>query len=109
MPPSSYVSLTGLSVSGSFLRGVFEKVGVEPQIKRIGKYKSAGDQLARSDMSDAQREVLASLLEQTYAEWSRGLAEARGKTAADVAALLSSPEPPTAQSLAAAGWITGTL
>lgn len=28
--------------AGSFLRGVLEKAGVEPQVKRIGKYKSAG-------------------------------------------------------------------
>jgi hypothetical protein len=38
-------------------RGVLEKVGVEPQIQRIGKYKSAGDQLNRESMSEAQREV----------------------------------------------------
>lgn len=56
-PPGAYVSLRGLSVQGTFLRGVFEKVGIEPQIKRIGKYKSAGDQLGRKDMSDAQREA----------------------------------------------------
>lgn len=36
VPESAYVSLRGLSVSGSFLRGVLAKAGVEPQIKRIG-------------------------------------------------------------------------
>jgi hypothetical protein len=35
---------------GTFLRGVLDKVGVEPQVKRIGAYKSAGDQLLRKDM-----------------------------------------------------------
>jgi protease-4 len=29
---------------------VLDKVGVEPQVKRIGAYKSAGDQLLRKDM-----------------------------------------------------------
>lgn len=43
---------------GTFLRGVLDKVGVEPQIERIGKFKSAGDQLLRSTMSTAQREQL---------------------------------------------------
>ena len=33
--------------AGSFLRGVLDKIGVEPQVERIGKYKSAGDQLLR--------------------------------------------------------------
>lgn len=57
LPPSAYISLKGVAVSGTFVRGVLEKAGVEPQIQRIGKYKSAGDQLGRKDMSEAQREV----------------------------------------------------
>lgn len=36
---------------GTFLRGVLDKVGVQPEVVRIGKFKSAGDQLLRSDMS----------------------------------------------------------
>jgi protease-4 len=66
MPPEGILSLRGMKVSASFLRGVLDKIGIEPQVKRIGAYKSAGDQLARRTMSDAQREVLTSLLEQQY-------------------------------------------
>jgi hypothetical protein len=36
------------------------------QVKRIGKYKSAGDQLLRKDMSEAQREQLSALLDGLY-------------------------------------------
>jgi hypothetical protein len=36
------------------------------QVKRIGKYKSAGDQLLRKDMSDPQREQLSALLDGLY-------------------------------------------
>ena len=50
-PPSASLSLRGLAVTGTFLRGVLDKVGVEPEIRRIGKFKSAGDQLLRKDMS----------------------------------------------------------
>lgn len=42
VPPGAYLSVRGIAVSGSFLRGVFEKIGIEPQVMRIGKYKSAG-------------------------------------------------------------------
>jgi protease-4 len=109
-PPGAYVSLRGLSVSGTFLRGVFEKVGIEPQIKRIGKYKSAGDQLARRDMSDAQREVLQSLLSQIFDEWKAGVAAGRGKPLADVLRLVEDEAPTlTAAQLAAGGWVTGLL
>lgn len=30
---------------------MLDKVGVQPELVRIGKFKSAGDQLLRSDMS----------------------------------------------------------
>ena len=52
--------------TGTFLRGALEKVGVDPNIKRIGKYKSAGDQLLRKDMSEAQREQLTAILDDLY-------------------------------------------
>ncbi|KAI3504738.1 hypothetical protein L1887_26428 [Cichorium endivia] len=38
-PPSAYFSLYGLTAQASFLGGVLEKVGVEPQVQRIGKKK----------------------------------------------------------------------
>ncbi|GHP10739.1 hypothetical protein PPROV_000947000 [Pycnococcus provasolii] len=103
-PPSAYVSLTGLSVSGTFLGGVLEKVGVEPQVQRIGKYKSAGDQIMRKDMSDAQREVLGNLVGNIYSVWSRDVCESRGKPREDIENLLSSGLTTAAQ-LQEAGWI----
>lgn len=68
------------SFAGTFLRGVLDKVGVEPQVQRIGAYKSAGDQLLRRDMSDAQREQLGELLDDIYSNFLDTVAEARGKT-----------------------------
>lgn len=88
MPPSASLRLTGFSVAGTFLRGVLEKVGVEPQVRRIGKYKSAGDQLLRKDMSDAQREQLDALLEDIYQEFIRTVSQARGKTPQEVVEML---------------------
>lgn len=38
------------------------------QVQRIGKYKSAGDQILRKDMSAPQREQLSALLEDIHDE-----------------------------------------
>ena len=38
------------------------QVGVEPEVKRFGKYKSAGDQLLRTDMSGKSRDSKCFLL-----------------------------------------------
>lgn len=64
-----------------------EKVGIEPQVKRIGKYKSAGDQLLRRDMSEPQREQLTALLEDIYEGFTATIAKDRNKTIEEVTIL----------------------
>jgi len=87
-PPSASVSLRGISVKGTFLRGTLDKIGIEPEVRRIGDYKSAGDQLLRDSMSEYQREQLSALLEDIYADFVEGLAMARGKTVQEVEAIV---------------------
>ncbi|XP_031257305.1 serine protease SPPA, chloroplastic [Pistacia vera] len=83
-PPSAYFSLYGLTVQASFLGGVLEKVGVEPQIQRIGKYKSAGDQLTRKTMSEENCEMLTALLDNIYADWLDKVCSSKGKKREDM-------------------------
>ena len=45
------------------------------QVQRIGKYKSAGDQLLRRDMSEAQKEQLSALLDDIYDEFVTSVAQ----------------------------------
>ena len=73
------------------MKGVFEKAGIEPQVKRLGKYKSAGDQLARKDMSEPQKEQLTALLDDIYAAYKSGVAAAVGKSEQEV----HPPPPPS--------------
>ncbi|XP_051114898.1 serine protease SPPA, chloroplastic isoform X2 [Andrographis paniculata] len=83
-PPSAYFQLYGLTVQASFLGGVLEKIGIEPQIQRIGKYKSAGDQLARKNISDENREMLTALLDNIYGNWVEKISLAKGKKKEDI-------------------------
>ncbi|XVF54515.1 hypothetical protein PTKIN_Ptkin05aG0186600 [Pterospermum kingtungense] len=83
-PPSAYFSLYGLTVQASFLGGVLEKIGVEPQVQRIGKYKSAGDQLTRKTMSEENCEMLTSLLDNIYGNWLDVVSSTKGKNREDV-------------------------
>ncbi|KAM5571018.1 hypothetical protein ABKV19_011577 [Rosa sericea] len=72
------------SVQASFVRGVLEKIGVEPQVERIGKYKSAGDQLARTTMSEENCEMLTALLDNIYGNWLDIISSTRGKKREDI-------------------------
>lgn len=106
VPPSAYVGLRGLSVTGTFLRGTLDKIGIEPQVQRIGKYKSAGDQLQRTSMSEAQKEALDALLNDLYANFVSTVAENRsGKDEEQVKELIDNAVYEMSQ-LKDNGWIT---
>nr|XP_043638923.1 serine protease SPPA, chloroplastic-like isoform X2 [Erigeron canadensis] len=88
-PPSAYFSLHGLTLQATFVRGVFDKVGVEPQVQRIGKYKSAGDSLIRKNMSEENREVLIKLLDDIYENWVDKVSQANGKKKEDIESFIN--------------------
>ncbi|CAI8610172.1 unnamed protein product [Vicia faba] len=83
-PPSAYFSLFGLTVQAGFVRGLFDNLGIEPQVERIGKYKSAGDQLTRKTMTEDNREMLTTLLDNIYSNWLDKVSSARGKKREDI-------------------------
>lgn len=89
VPPDAALSLRGFTASGAFVRGVLDKIGISPQVERIGKYKSAGDQLARQDMSDAQREVLQAILSDVDSVWTASVVEATGISETDLRAFIN--------------------
>ncbi|KAH1254462.1 Serine protease SPPA, chloroplastic [Glycine max] len=61
-----------------------DNIGIEPQVERIGKYKSAGDQLARRTMSEENCEMLTTLLDNIYTNWLDKVSSAKGKTREDI-------------------------
>eukprot|EP00245_Coleochaete_scutata_P009806 TRINITY_DN3318_c0_g2_i1.p1 TRINITY_DN3318_c0_g2~~TRINITY_DN3318_c0_g2_i1.p1 ORF type:complete len:675 (-),score=159.34 TRINITY_DN3318_c0_g2_i1:158-1915(-) len=107
VPPEGYVALRGLTVGGTFLGGALEKLGVEAQVQRLGKYKSAGDVFSRTDMSEANREQLSAILDDIFYNWVDYVAASRGKTRADVEALLDAGVL-TMKDLKEAGWVSDT-
>nr|CAD1826660.1 unnamed protein product [Ananas comosus var. bracteatus] len=104
-PPSAYVSLFGLTVQASFLRGTLEKIGVEPYIQRIGKYKSAGDLFSRKNMSNEVSEMLNSLLDDIYGNWLDTISSAQGKTREEIEEFINSGVYQI-ERLKEEGWIT---
>ncbi|KAL5725642.1 hypothetical protein ACHQM5_008766 [Ranunculus cassubicifolius] len=107
-PPSAYFSLYGLTVQASFLGGIFEKVGIEPQVQRFGKYKSAGDQLTRKTMSEANCEMLTALLDNIYRNWLEKVSLTQGKKIEEVENFINEGVYQI-ERLKDGGWITNIL
>jgi protease-4 len=86
--PDDYLRVKGFRVESVFIKGTLDKLGITFDVDHIGRYKDAGDVLTRKDMSPETREVLNQVLDQIYGSFSKGVAEGRHKSAADIHALI---------------------
>jgi len=76
--PASRAPLIGLSGEFFFFGGLFEKLGVELEVERVGRYKTAADTLAGREMSEAHREMAEALLDSLDAQFVAAIARGRG-------------------------------
>ena len=88
VPPTATLQLDGLSASALFMRGTLDKVGVTPNFARAGRYKSAVEQYTRGDMSAETREMLGSILDDTWRILVDSLATARGASSDEMAQII---------------------
>ncbi|HEX5748443.1 MAG TPA: signal peptide peptidase SppA [Archangium sp.] len=75
--PSSSLLINGLAVHVVSLGGTMEKLGVTWDVARVGEYKTAPEQLTRSDMSPAQRETVEAYLDNQMAHDVAAVTKAR--------------------------------
>ncbi len=71
------IELKGLSLQVMFYKGLLEKIDVEPQIIRHGKFKAAVEPFILDKMSEANREQLMTYLSSTWLHMVDGISAAR--------------------------------
>ncbi len=87
-PPSALLAMTGLMAEVPFYRGSLDKLHVEPQFFHAGKYKSGSDPYMMTEMSEAMREDLNSLLDGLYGQVVGGISRGRNLDEAEAKALI---------------------
>lgn len=75
--PATHLAPLGFLSATRYVRRALDHVGVEPEVFACGEYKSAGENLMRDSMSDAQREQLEKLLDGLHDSVVDALAEGR--------------------------------
>jgi protease-4 len=78
MHPIGEIQLQGVGGTQYFFKGLMDKVGVEAQYERIGKYKSATEPLTRTNSSEEEKEQTNSLLKDFYNSMSKSISQSRG-------------------------------
>lgn len=77
MNPAGDFAWSGLSTTLLYMKDFFDKLGIQPQVVRHGKYKSAVEPYITNQMSDANREQIQSYLDGLFAFFTDQVAQAR--------------------------------
>jgi protease IV len=85
--PFGGMEVNGLAAEPMFFGEAFKKYGVEVQVTRVGKYKSAVEPFITDRMSDSNREQVQKLLDDIWGEWKTTVARDRKKETADLQAI----------------------
>lgn len=87
--PVGYVYLGGIHADHEYLTGTLNKLGIQAQVDKIERYKSAAEMVTRTDMSPEAREMTGWLLSDVYPRVLEGIAEGFGLERRDVEAALT--------------------
>ena len=85
-------TFTGLSSQMIFLKDLLDRLGVNVQLIRHGKYKSAGEMFVRNSSSKENLEQNTEMVESLWGTWASEIAQSRGISADDLNALLNNLE-----------------
>lgn len=88
MSESGSLWLVGLAARVTFIKNLLDKLGIQAEFLHQGRYKGAADPLMRTTMSDAMKEALGALLDDTFAELVAAISTGRKLPAARVRALI---------------------
>lgn len=106
--PLTTWAVLGLRSEQVFLKETLDRVGVQAEVVQIAPWKTAGDNLARSDMSEADREQRTWLLDSLYEQLVEGIAQGRSLEPERVRELIDQA-PLLPDEALAAGLIDGIL
>jgi protease-4 len=93
LDPLGFVAIEGYDRYRTYYKELFDKLGVEVNLFRVGAYKSAAEVYVRKDMSPEDREESLQYLNALWLSYRTAVAEARGLKPEDVSAYVASIVP----------------
>lgn len=88
--PYGQIAIQGLGSTTMFLKGLFDKLGIEFQVVKVGTFKSAVEPYISTQMSDPARAQLDTLFTTMWDYMKKGICENRKKlTSAEIDSLVN--------------------
>ncbi len=76
--PEGSLEFNGLTAGVTFFKGLFDKLDIEPQIFRVGEFKSYIEPFVRKSMSEENRLQLSELITSVHNTYLSNVSEVRG-------------------------------
>lgn len=86
LDPQGLVLIDGFGYYRTFLKGLIDKLQIDVNVFRAGKFKSYTDQFSRSDMSETEEEESLAWLNALWSQYQAGIVKARGLDEGAIAA-----------------------
>jgi protease IV len=93
LDPMGFVAIDGFDRYRMYYKDLFDKLGVEMNLFRVGAYKSAAEVYIRKDMSPEDREESLAYLNGLWTNYRTAVAGARGLKADDITAYVANSVP----------------
>jgi protease-4 len=90
-PPETGFEFDGFVGQVTFYRDMLDKIGIEPEIFRVGEYKSAVEPFLQMESSPESEEQLRAILNAASTRFVEAVEKRTGKSASEINELLSSP------------------
>lgn len=75
--PETPLMLSGMGGNLVFYKNMLDKIGIQAEIVKVGKYKSAVEPFTRTEISEANREQIQSYLQSMWGTLLAGISETR--------------------------------
>ncbi len=80
LQPGGGLGMLGVATETTFLRGVLDKLGLEPQLEQRYEYKNAADRIMRTEFTEAHREAADRVAASVFDDAVETIAAGRGLT-----------------------------
>lgn len=90
-PPETGFEFDGFVTQITYYHEMLDRIGIEPEIFRVGEYKSAVEPFLQMESSEESEEQLRAILDAASTRFVEAIEKRTGKSAAEINEMLSSP------------------
>lgn len=101
LQPGGGVGMLGVGIEATFVRGVLDKVGIEPQLEQRYEYKNAADRVMLTDFTEPHRESLERLSGSIFDDAVTAIADGRVRRVDEIRTLVDTGPRTASQALEA--------